>query len=251
MPIYGQLSLCSKTYKLLKSVLLINLLVISSSYYAGSSKSFTLGITIFPPLTMQDETTNECNGVAIDVSRKIIQHSGHGLKVICAPAARIYKMMEQGTVDFTVNVKSTRQLEPHATFMEPRLTAIKLQLYTHDKDMPSLVAGIRSFDYHGYRQQLEKQNYQFVDVANADDAITMFIKERTKALITYERPFKSYLKRHLNNHVPTGITVEEFLSIGIYYGVSRHSTNHDELISVISQYTEDTGIAEFIPAENE
>ena len=70
-------------------------------------------------------------------------------------------MIEQGTVDFTVNVKSTQSILPHTTYIEPSFTTIKLNVYTHPNEQPLRIAGIRGFDYLGHRQALVNQSYTF------------------------------------------------------------------------------------------
>jgi polar amino acid transport system substrate-binding protein len=196
---------------------------------------------------MMKPGTNECVGKAIDITRTILKTSGYQLKIICAPAARIYKMMEQGKVDFTINVKSTRQLQPHTTFIEPLFTVLNLQLYSYAQKEPLTIAAIRGFDYLGHRQRLETKGYIFSDLATAEDAITMFIRGRTRALITYERPFNNYLKHALNNKLPDGISVSNLQSIGTYYGISKRSPIHDEIMNFFTSYISENQITEFFP----
>ena len=112
--------------------------------------------------------------------------------------------------------------------------------------MPLVVSGIRGFDYLGHRQRIEKEGYQFNDLASANDAIEVFFRGRTKALITYEQPFANYLKTKLDNKLPEGISLTEIQSIGTYYGVSKASPSHDAVIELLSDYIVDTGVSEFL-----
>ena len=218
---------------------------IASHQYADTAKTFTMGAFVFPPLSMQKEGTTECYGPAIEISQRIIESAGHKLNVLCAPANRIYKMMAQGKVDFTINIKSTKLLKPHTTFIEPRFTTIKLQMLEYDLDMPKIVSGIRGFDYLGYRGKLVQEGYQFSDLATSDESITVFIKQRTKALLTYDMLINTYRKTYMNNELPAGVTSKDIITIGSHYGVSNHSPLHDEVIQIFSDYVSEFSIKEF------
>ena len=194
---------------------------------------------------MQLEGTTECYGPAIDITKRIIESAGHKLKVLCAPASRIYKMMAQGKVDFTINIKSTQLLKPHTTFIDPRFTTVKLQLLEYDKDMPKIVSGIRGFDYLGYRGKLVSEGYEFSDLATSDEAINVFIKQRTKALLTYDLLINTYINKHMNNEFPEGLSIKDIITLGSHYGVSNHSSNFEEVTNLLRDYVTKHGIKEF------
>ena len=233
------------THNQFKAVILIVMTTLASHPFVVTAKTYTMGAFVFPPLSMQKEGTTECYGPAIDITRRIIESAGHELDVLCAPASRIYKMMAQGKVDFTINIKSTQLLKPHTTFIEPRFTTIKLQLFEYDLDMPKIVSGIRGFDYLGYRGKLINEGYQFSDLATSDESITVFIKQRTKALLTYDMLINTYIESYLDNKLPSSIIAKDIITIGSHYGVSNHSPAHKEVIKILSDYAAEYDVTEF------
>ena len=228
-------------------VVLIALSILSlGNLYSDSPRSYTFGVIVFPPLSVKSSDSTGCEGEAIDRTRHIIEASGNKFTLLCAPPARIYKMMELGQVDFTINVKSTELLKPYTTFIDPRFTTLKLQLYEYDKKGPNTISGIRGFVYLGYRQELIEQGFVFSDSSNPRDSVAMFFKERTKALVTYQRPISHYINTSLNGKLPDNIVVRELLSIGTYYGISKRSEYHDELVDIFNKYITQSGAEQFI-----
>ena len=114
--------------------------------------------------------------------------------------------------------------------------------------MPKIVSGIRGFDYLGYRNKLVQDGYEFSDLATSDESITVFIKRRTKALLTYDMLIDTYMDKYLNNKLPENLTILEIISIGSHYGVSVHSKYHDEIISILNDYMAKNSIKEFTDA---
>lgn len=227
------------------SLLLVCLLSVQS-LFAEQPKTYTFGVIVFPPLSVILPGSKECVGEAIDRTRHIIESSGHQFKFVCAPPARIYKMMELGQVDFTINVKSTKLLKPHTTFVEPLFTLLNLQMYEYEKDAAKTISGIRGFDYLGFREKLIEEGYTFSDLSTPKDSVAMFFKGRTKALITYQRPISHYLKNYLGDVLPKGIIKKDLLSMGTYYGVSKQSKHHDELITLLQNFIKANGAPDFI-----
>lgn len=57
-----------------------------------------MGVFLIPPDITIDEKTKKCVGREINVTRRILSEYGINLSVVCAPAMRIYRMIEDGTV---------------------------------------------------------------------------------------------------------------------------------------------------------
>lgn len=201
-----------------------------------ASKRVTLGTSIFPPHILFDDEKGECVGVSIDVLRAILVESDTTLDVVCASPIRIYKLIESGDVDFTINVKSTNLLSPYVDFVEPPFSVLKMKLYSHGKlSQKGSIAAIRGFDYNGQRQILIKDGYEFVDLPNSITAIQLFLKNRTEHLISYVGPFE-YYKEHHSLSLPADVIEKQVLNINTFIAIAKNSENNLHLQKAFEQY---------------
>jgi len=158
-----------------------------------------LGVHNFPPyfvMTSQDQ----CEGSAVEQTRALLQTNDITVQVICATPARIYKMLQSGEVDLTINIKQTKALPDNISFIATPYARLSLVLLSHGaavaREKTPSIASIRGFDYHGQRQILTDKGYQFIDLPDSISAVELFIKGRSSALITYEAPFNYYLQQN-------------------------------------------------------
>lgn len=157
-----------------------------------------LGVHNFPPYFVMTSQEN-CGGSAVEQTRALLQTDDIKVKVICATPARIYKMLESGEVDLTINIKQTKALPKNISFIPTPYAQLSLVLLSHGaavarEETPS-IASIRGFDYHGQREILTDKGYSFIDLPDSISAVELFIKGRSSALITYEAPFNYYLQQ--------------------------------------------------------
>ncbi len=232
--------------RLIRGIIALSILLSTTTSMAETKQSLTLGVIVFPPLSMKMDGSDECVGEAIDTTRKIFSKYHYEVKIICAPTMRIIKMLETGDVDLTINVKGLPLLEPHINYVEPRFNNVLLRLYQHEKIIEPKVAGVRGFNYLGHREILVQEGYEFIDVASVEDAIGIFLKERTKALIIYKRPYENYIQRKLNGIFPDDVVFSDVKTLSTHYGVSKRSKNHDKIIKLLSDHISETGAVEFL-----
>ncbi len=200
-------------------------------------ESVTLGSVLFPPATQFDPVTGRCFGRSINRTREILGQYNIKLNVVCVAAVRIYKMIADGEVDFTINVRSTRALQPNVTFIEKPFNQIRLNLYQYQDRIPmQSVAAIRGFDYAGKRQLLESQNIEFIDQPTSISAIQVFIRKRSDALLAYQGPVEHYLQSN-ELQLDSNVSITPLQKIDSHYAVSNHSPNASELITILNDFS--------------
>ena len=196
----------------------------------------TLGILEFPPHSRIDEVTNECLGGFISITEQILAEYDLAVDVICAPPIRIYRMLNNGEVDFTINIKSTEALPKDVIFVETPLSTLKLELYSNNsiKSMRS-IAAIRGFGYHGFRTTLIEQGYDFIDLPTSISAIKLFLKERSSHLISYRSPVDYYIKEKQLN-INSDTSTKLLTTVPTYYAISAQSLHNKKLKSAFDDY---------------
>jgi len=216
-------------------VLIFLLLVLSAPI--SSKDKVTLGILVFPPHSRIDELTNKCVGGFITITEKVLAEYNIKVDVICAPPIRIYRMLENADLDFTINIKSTQALPKDIVFIDTAFSTLKLDLYSH-KNLHSMksVAAIRGFSYHGFRTKLMKEGYDFFDLPTSISAIQLFLKKRTNYLISYRAPVDYYNEEKKLN-IKDGISVLPLIEIPTYYAISGQSPHLEKLKAAFDDYT--------------
>lgn len=196
----------------------------------------TLGILVFPPHSRIDEVTNECLGGFISITEKILAEYDTKVDVVCAPPIRIYRMLKNADVDFTINIKSTKALPEDMVFVETPFSTLKLDLYSH-KNAPAMksIAAIRGFSYHGFRTKLVDQGYEFFDLPSSTSAIQLFLKKRTSHLISYRAPVDYYIEENKLN-IENDVSIVPLITVPTYYGISGQSPYLEKLKSAFDDY---------------
>ena len=206
-------------------------LLVAPLTYAKSQ--VVLGTINFPPNIVSDPATGQCSGRYITNLTEILGQYDIELTSVCTNPARLYKLVSQGEVDFTVNVKSTQALKNHVEFIEPAYQVLKLFLYSHAiPEKPGSIAAIRGFDYHGVRLALSEQGYGFVDLPNTEAAIKLFTKKRSTHLISYADPFLYYTKAQ--GH--TQINALHLADVGTFIAVAKTSPHLKTLQLAFDDY---------------
>ena len=216
--------------------ILFILLTLLTSFFCAGKETVTFGAIVFPPNTVYNARTKECIGDSIRETRRILHQYQFKMDVVCASAIRIYKLIETGEVDITINVKSTHALKQNVTFVDTPYQPLFLVLYTH-KNIASqkIVSGIRGFDYHGQRQQMQAQGFEFVDLPNTLSALQVFLKKRSSHLISYRGPVSYYL-RNLNTAFDEPVTVTPLFNVNTFYAIGKKSEHVVRLKEVLNDY---------------
>lgn len=199
----------------------------------SKDNTIVLGVVEFPPLVIKNNEGFGCHGDAVTISRTILELVGYKVIVECPPPARLFKRIRQGKVDITLNVKSTKALEDHVTFVEKPFSYLSLVLLTNTHlEGSKTVAAIRGYDYVGLRQELTDSDYTFFDMPNSTDAIQLFQFGRTTHLVTYEAPYLYHIDRVTDNI--SGLTVTMRRDIPTFFAVSDKSQKKDELLEKLT-----------------
>lgn len=160
-----------------------------------ANESVTLGTLVFPPHTLIDEQINECVGDFISITKKILSEYDINVDVVCSPSVRVYRLLKNADINFTINVKSTKALPKDIIFVDTPFGTLNLELYAHNSvDSTKSVAAIRGFSYHDYRNKLKLQGYEFIDLPTSISAIQLFLKKRSSHLIFYRSPVDYYIQ---------------------------------------------------------
>ena len=214
---------------------------------SAEQQSVILGASLFPPSAYIDKSTGECVGENIDVATRVLSQYNIKLEVVCALPIRMYRMVENAEVDFTVNVKLTRALEPHVEFIEPPLKQLVINLYRFGENTDyKTISAIRGFDYNGTRRKLVDQKYRFVDLPTAESALQLFLKRRSDALISYQSNV-IHIKQQNGIVFPDTITAMPLLKVNAYFGVAKGSAKFDLIKRVFTEYAEKHGLEYFVP----
>ena len=209
-----------------------------TSFCSLGKEVATFGAIVFPPHTTFDEKTKECVGDSIISTRHILRQYDIEMDVVCASAIRIYKLIESGDADITINVKSTNALKQNVTFIDIPYQSLSLALYSHESIASQrTISGIRGFDYHGQRERLLANGFEFVDLPNSLSALQVFIKRRSSHLISYQGPVEYYLKE-FSEKLQEPLMVTPLLSVDTFYAISKKSHLATELKAAFDGYAE-------------
>jgi len=206
---------------------------------ASPDKILRMGIHNFPPDFVVSTDGKSCSGEGYLLAQQVFAQAGFKLKAVCTTPARMYLLLDQGEVDFSINVKTTAAISKKHTFVEPAYMPMQLMLYSHSLSSTApqdkTVAAIRSFDYLGQRQQLLQQGYQLVDMPDSISAVQLFLHQRTQHLISYQGPFVAYADKQ-STDVVTGLKQKKLAEIDAYFVVSAASADHQRIIEVLQDH---------------
>lgn len=208
---------------------------------ATPDKVLHMGIHNFPPDFVVSADGKSCAGEGYLLAQRLFAEAGFKLKAVCTTPARMYLLLDQGEVDFSINIKTTTAISKNHTFVEPAYMPMQLMLYSHALSSNALqdktVAAIRSFDYLGQRQQLLQQGYQLVDMPDSISAVQLFLHQRTQHLISYQGPFVAYASQQ-SEFLISELKQKKLAEIDAYFVVSAASTEHQRIIEVLQRYAQ-------------
>lgn len=145
-------------------------------------------------------------------------------------------MIEDGEVDFTINIKSTEALRKHVVFSDIPFRKIILNLYTHNEpNQNKIISAVRGFDYQGYRQKFSDEGFEFIDLPSTISAIQVFMKGRSDFMLSYESPLDNYLSKNKLTLL-NSTTITPLLEIGSYYAIAKRSVHLNELKHAFNDY---------------
>jgi polar amino acid transport system substrate-binding protein len=218
--------------------LLFSILICCHTY---ANDVVTMGGHYFPPYIVSDETDGSCGGEAVDLTREILAEANIDLQLVCASPARIFKLLLNAEVDFTINIKSTQALSEGVEFVDPPYTQLKLMLYENAQveqgEFEKNIAAIRGFDYHGFRNKLTEQGYHFIDMPDSISAVKMFLAARSSGLITYQTPYNFYLSTHKWLH-PKNSSTTLLTSLDTHYVIATRSPMKERLKQALISYAD-------------
>jgi polar amino acid transport system substrate-binding protein len=219
---------------MLARLFLLLLIIFSTPSIAG--KKVTLGVVLFPPYVMLDEVTSECVGNVINITKKILDEYAHDLDVICARPSRVYKLMHEGVIDFTINIIKSNSLPDHTSFIDTPFRKIELKLYSHKAtNLNKEVAAIKGFNYQGQRAKLSEQGYKFIDMPTSISAIQVFLKKQSDYLISYSSSVDYYIKEKKLN-IADNISTQYILETTSHYAISGTSPFNKSLQKIFNDY---------------
>ena len=203
---------------------------------SNAKQTVTLGTLVFPPMARVDQQSNKCVGHFVTITKKILAAYAINIDVICAPPIRIYRLLENAKVDFTINIKSTKAMPKDMVFVDTPFSTLSLDLYAHkDTVLTRSVAAIRGFSYHGFREELTAQGYEFFDLPTSISAIQLFLKKRTSHLISYRSPVDYYIQEKKLN-LKDNVIIKPLVDVPTYYAISGNSPHLEKLQAAFNDY---------------
>lgn len=199
------------------------------------------GLIIFPPFIDQLEN-NQCYGMAVDDLKKIFPADKYDLDIYCASPSRIYRDFNEGFVDLTINVKTTSSLASNILYSKLPYRSLEIFLYSKSVQQPFKIASIRSYSYNGVRLGLENKGNKFIDLSNTKEALAVFLRGGSDAILSYKQPFEHYLQEGAKSGVFGSLNVsyqEEFLgSSPTYFAINKRNKKAEDLAKKIDDYFE-------------
>lgn len=206
-------------------------------------QTITAGLIIFPPFIDQMEN-NQCYGMAIDDLKKIFPAEKYDLKIYCSSPSRIYRDFNEGFVDLTINVKTTSSMASNILYSKLPYRSLEIFLYSKNVSPPLTIAAIRSYSYNGIRLALENKGNSFVDLSNTKEALAVFLRGGSDAILSYKQPFEHYLQEGAKSGVFGSLNVsyqQQFLgSSPTFFAINKRNKRAGDLAKKIDDYFEHT-----------
>lgn len=197
-----------------------------------------MGVHNFPP-DLVVHADGSCGGPGLNLSRRIFATAGMLVEPVCITPARMYLLLDNGDIDFSINIKSTLKLSRAHQAVAPAYSELQLVLYSHrpssNAPRDNSVAAIRAFDYQGQRQQLLQKGYQFVDLPDSVSASQFFLHQRSQHLLTYDGPFRAHLLAEQPQLLPS-LKRKAITSIDTFYILSAQSPHQASMQQAINQF---------------
>lgn len=198
--------------------------------------SIRVGTIVFPPLVQKD-SDGRCHGNSIDNIYRIFQSDVFAVEIYCATPARIYRDFANANVDITLNIKSTDSLADNVYFSKHPTNVLEVILYSKKDSDIRTVSSIYQFNYHGIRDSLVSEGYKMIDQANSKEAITVFIRGGTDALLSYKMPFEYYsaqvLERASFGRIKVEYDEKSLMKVPTYFVVNKSSPYAELIITTI------------------
>jgi polar amino acid transport system substrate-binding protein len=179
--------------------------------------TINVGLTVFPPLVQEDEAGN-CTGATIDKIMSTFPPDKYQVNIYCSTPARVYRDL--------------------ANSKAPAVT-LEVLLLSYPENKVKSISAIRQFSYGSTRETLEKQGLLILDQSNSKEAVTVFLRRGTDAIVTYRSPFYFYYDEILkkNSLIERDIIFNEVSlgEVGAFFVVNRKSTNALRLIEIINE----------------
>ena len=205
---------------------------------ASSGFKLVAGFVEFPPLVTIDEN-NVCSGDAIDDIFEIFDNTEFAPEIICATPARIYRDFSNLNIHLTINVKTTVVISKDVYYSNHPYKKLIVNLYSWDNDRRETVAAMHRFDYHGARNLLIEDGYDFLDFASAKDAVTVFLRRGTSNLLSYQSPFEYYIEKGSRLRIPDTdqhrFNMTKILEVDSFFVVNKANSNASRIIEIIDQ----------------
>jgi polar amino acid transport system substrate-binding protein len=196
-----------------------------------------VGLTVFPPYVQQD-TLGHCFGNIVDEVINMFPSEKYELSLYCATPARVYRDLSNSAIDLTVNVKSTKRMAEHVYFSNAPAVNLEVLLLSYPQRSVKSVAAIREFSYGDTRESLENQGVKIVEQSNSKEAVTVFLRGGTDAIVTYRSPFSYYYDEILQNTslVDQTIAFDEVSlgKVGAYFVINQKSQSADKLLEIVN-----------------
>jgi polar amino acid transport system substrate-binding protein len=209
---------------------------LSLSVGSSGKQNIIFGMGVFSPGYIIDPETGRCTGRLIDTLNQIFSGSDFRLMFICTSPSRVYRMIENGEIDFTVNVTVTAQLEGLVTFVMPPYRDLNISLFTHKNSKPSkIISAVRGYQYNGQRKRLQEQGFEFYDLPDTASALRFFIKKRSTYLLSYQAPIIYMLNQKFSN-IKHEIVEENISTLPTYFAITNKSKMFQQIKKTLEDY---------------
>ena len=234
-------------FSLFPTVFLTACLVLNVS--SKGKQTINFGTGFFPPGSIVNPETGRCTGLLIDIVTRIFTTSDYQLKIVCASPIRIYRMLENGEIDFIVNSKTTAQLDGLVTFVTPPIREMGISLFSHqDNKALKTVSAVRGYQYNGERKRLLEQGYEFYDLPDSTSSQRFFFKERSTYLLAYRAPL-IYMFNQNPLTAEHDILEKKLGSLPTFFAISNKSSMFEQIKSTLNEYASKHELEYFLDAE--
>lgn len=197
-----------------------------------------MGVHNFPPDIVVN-ADGSCGGPGVALSQQIFAAVNLHVEPVCITPARMFMLLDSGDIDFSINIKSTQKLSRQHLAVAHPYSELQLVIYSHpprsQAPRDNSVAAIRAFDYQGQRARLLQRGYVFADLPDSVSASQFFLHQRSQHLLTYEGPFRAYLKAQ-NPELLKNLQRQAITSIDTFYILSAQSPHQQAMQQAIEQF---------------
>ncbi len=200
-----------------------------------------VGLIEFPPLST-GQGSRSCKGAATETLHRIFALTRYKLTIYCSSPSRVYRDFNAGSIDLTINVKTTEALSKNALYSEHPFTTLTVSLY--DKTTRTIdtnkISSVRFYSYHNMRSELEEKGYKFFDLNNTQESIAVFIRENDYKLVSYSGPFWYYLEKisQMRDFAELQTTIDEVIlaQADSYFTINKSYKNAKEIKKIIDDF---------------